>query len=57
VDTVRQLVREGSVGQLHDRFYSTTGVASVVEMVRKVGRAIAEELKADGVSGVILTST
>jgi glycine reductase len=57
VDTVRQLEKEGLVGQLHDRFYSTTGVASVVEMVRKVGRAIAQELIADGVTGVILTST
>jgi glycine reductase len=57
VDAVRQLEKEGAVGKLHDRFYSTTGVASIVEMVRKVGRAIAEELKAEGVSGVILTST
>jgi glycine reductase len=57
VDVLRDLEREGSIGKLYDRFYSTTGVANIVEVMRKLGEAIAKELKADGVSGVILTST
>lgn len=57
VDALRELEREGRIGKLHERFYSTTGVASSVEVMSKLGRAIAEELRADGVSGVILTST
>jgi glycine reductase len=57
VDTVREIEREGGVGKLYDRFYSTTGVASIVGIVKRLGQTIAQELKADGVSGVILTST
>jgi glycine reductase len=57
VDVMRDLEREGAIGKLHEEFYSTTGVANIVETVRKMGQKIGEELKASGVSGVILTST
>lgn len=57
VDTFRQLEREGRIRKLHETFYSTTGVASVAEIVRRLGVIIANELKASGVSGVVLTST
>jgi betaine reductase len=57
VDAMRAIEREGLIGKLHDKFYSTTGVASIVEVMKKLGRAIAEELEAESVSGVILIST
>jgi len=57
VDVMRDLEREGRIGKLHEEFYSTTGVANIVETMRRIGQKIAEELKATGVSGVILTST
>ncbi len=57
VDVMRDLEREGAIGKLHEEFYSTTGVANIVETMRRMGQKIAEELKASGVSGVILTST
>lgn len=57
VDLLRQLESEGRIGKLHDRFYSTTGVACSVAVVKKLGEQIALELKLGGVSGVILTST
>lgn len=57
VDVARDLEKEGAIGKLYEKFYSTAGVATVVENVKKMGRAIAEELKAKEVSGVILTST
>jgi glycine reductase len=57
VDVLRELEREGLIGGLHSRFYSTTGVANIVEVMEGLGRQIAQELKAEGVSGVILTST
>jgi glycine reductase len=57
VDAMRELEREGIIGALLNRFYSTTGLASIVEIMKKVGRGMAESLKAEGVSGVILTST
>ncbi len=57
VDVMRDLEKEGVIGRLHDRFYSTSGLASVVKSSEKIGQGIAEQLKAGGVSGVILTST
>jgi betaine reductase len=57
VDVMRELEKEGAIGQLHDKFFSTTGVANIVDVMKSIGQKIAEELKAEGVSGVILTST
>ena len=57
VDVMRDLEREGAIGRLHEEFYSTAGVANIVETMRKMGQAMAGALKAEGVSGVILTST
>ena len=57
VGVLRDLEREGKIGKLHENFYSTTGVANIVDTMRNLGKAIAKELKAGGVSGVILTST
>jgi len=57
VDVLRDLEREGWIGKLHHTFYSTTGVANIVAVMKKLGREIAEELQAAGVCGVILTST
>jgi len=57
VDVMRDLEKEGIIGKLHDTFYATTGVATSVENAKRMGRAIAERLKREGVSGVILTST
>ena len=57
VDVMRDLEKEGVIGKFHDRFFSTSGLASVVKSSEKIGQGIAEQLKAGGVSGVILTST
>ena len=57
VDVMRDLEKEGVIGKLHDRFYSTSGLASVVKSSEKMGQVMAAKLKAEGVSGAILTST
>ena len=57
VDVMRDLEKEGVIKKLHEKFYSTTGAVNIVENVKKMGQAIAKELKNEGVSGVILTST
>jgi betaine reductase len=57
VDVVRDMEKQGVIARLHETFYTTTGAVSIVENARKMGHAIAKELKSDGVSGVILTST
>lgn len=57
VDVMREMEREGEIGALHDRFYSTTGLTCIVSVMKDLGKKIAENLKEEGVSGVILTST
>ena len=57
VDVMRDLEKEGIIGKLHETFYSTAGAVNIVENVKRMGQAIARELKKEGVSGVILTST
>lgn len=57
VDVMRDLEKEGVIGSLHETFYSTCGNASIVENSRRIAQSIARILKAEGVSGVILTST
>jgi glycine reductase len=57
VDVMREMQEEGKIGKLHDRFYSTSGLASVVKNSEQMGREMAERLRAEGVSGAILTST
>jgi glycine reductase len=57
VDVMREMEREGLIGALHDRFYSTTGLTCIVATMKELGKKIAENLKREGVSGVILTST
>lgn len=56
VDVMRDLEKEGVIGKLHEIFYTTAGGQVTVENSRKMGQAIAEQLKAEGVAGVILTS-
>jgi glycine reductase len=57
VDVMREFEKEGVIGTLHEEFYTTTGVANIVETMSGIGKKIAEELIAKGISGVILTST
>ena len=57
LDVMRDLEKEGVIGKLCEAFYATTGVGTVLESARKIGRNMAEHLKAEDVEGVILTST
>jgi glycine reductase len=57
VDALRDLEKAGVVGKLHDSFVSTSGLANPLANSRRLGREIAEKLKAEGVDAVILTST
>ena len=57
LDVMRELEKEGVIGKLNDKSYSTAGVSTSLENAKKIGQGLAEQLKADGVNGVILTST
>lgn len=57
VDVLRALEKAGVVGKLHNCFVSTSGLVNPLANSRRLGREIAEKLKAEGVDAVILTST
>jgi len=57
VDVARELEQAGAIGKLHDTVYSTVGVATTLAHSARMGREIAEKLRAAGVDAVILTST
>ncbi|KGG80303.1 beta-aspartate methyltransferase [Caloranaerobacter azorensis H53214] len=57
VDVLRELEKEGKIGQLHRYFYTTTGNGTSVANAKAFAAEFAKELVADGVDAVILTST
>jgi glycine reductase complex component B subunit gamma len=57
LDVMRELENEGVVGKLHDKYYSTAGVGTTLESSKKIGTAIAQQLRNEGVTAVLLTST
>lgn len=57
VDVIREEIREGKIGELYPYFFTTVGNGTAVASAKKYGHAIGEELKANGVDAVILTST
>jgi glycine reductase len=57
LDVAREMERAGAFARLYPEFLSTTGLANPLENSRRIGREMADYLKADGVDAVILTST
>ncbi|SHH28896.1 glycine reductase [Tepidibacter thalassicus DSM 15285] len=57
VDVLRDLEKEGVIGELHRYYYSTVGNGTSVANAKKYASEFAKELVADGVDAVILTST
>ncbi len=57
VDILRQLEKEGKIGELHRYYYATVGNGTAVANAKKFAETYAKELVADGVDAVILTST
>lgn len=57
VDILREFEKEGKIGSLHRYFYTTVGNGTAVKSAKAFAAEYAQELKADGVDAVILTST
>lgn len=57
VELMREMEAEGVYGQLHSKFYSTSGVGAAVNVSQKAGQEMAWQLQQEGVDGVILTAT
>jgi glycine reductase len=56
-DALSDCAREKIIGKVFENYCVTTGNASTVSTMSKLGREIGEYLKGNGVSGVILTAT
>jgi len=57
VDVMRDLEKEGVIGELHRYYYATVGNGTSVGNAKGFAEEFAKELKADGVDGVIVPST
>lgn len=57
LDVLRELEKGGEIGEIYHYLVTTTGNSTSVADATRMGKEIAEELLADGVDGVILTST
>lgn len=57
VDVVKEMLRNGEIGSLHEYWYATVGNGTSVANSKKYAAAIANDLIEDHVDGVILTST
>ena len=57
VDVLRDMEKEGKIGELHHLFYTTTGNGTAVASSKAFAAEFSQKLLADGVDAVILTST
>ena len=57
LDVMRELEREGAIGELCDEFISTSGLANPLSNTRRMGREMAKRAKQLGIDAIILTST
>lgn len=57
LDAIRELQREGKLGEVDDFFYTTVGTGTTQGEAARMGREIANELHQRNVQAVILTST
>ncbi len=57
LDVMREMEKEGVIGELCNYFVTTTGTGTAVGNAKAFGEAFSKKLVADGVEAVILTST
>ena len=57
LDAARAFERQGRIGRLHPRLYTTVGNATSVDRARRYGEEIAAKLVNEGVQAVVFTST
>ena len=57
VDVLREFEREGVIGKLHNKFYTTVGNGTAVLSSNAFAEEYAQKMIADGVDAVIMTST
>jgi glycine reductase len=57
LDVMREMERQGVIGELHNEFIATSGLSNPLSNTRRMGREMAAKAKQLGIDAVILTST
>jgi glycine reductase len=57
LDALRAFEREGRIGKVHGKVYTTAGVATSLANAKRIGEGMADTMKSEGIDAVILTST
>jgi len=57
VDIMREFEKEGKIGRLHHKFYTTVGNGTSIKSSKQFAQEFAQRLVHDRVSAVVLTST
>ena len=57
VDVLREMEKNGEIGELHSYYYATVGNGTSVNNAKNYAKSIARDLKNDGIQAAILTST
>ncbi len=57
VDILTEMEEKRQVGKLFPFFYSTCGCGTYISEARRIGKEITENLKMDGIQGVVLVAT
>jgi len=57
LDVMRELARDGAIGELHEEFFSTSGLANPLSNTRRMGKEMAQKAIQHGIDAIILTST
>jgi DNA-binding transcriptional MerR regulator len=57
LDVMRELELMKVIGKTYRYFYTTTGVAMSIDVAKKIGKALAADLKREGVTAAIITAT
>jgi glycine reductase len=53
----REFEKEGTFARLYPYFYSSTGVGGITSVMQRIGREIAQDMKAEGIKGALMVST
>lgn len=56
LDALREIEREGGIGELYNHYYATVGNTTAVSSAKKYAEAIAQDLLKNGIQAAILTS-
>lgn len=56
VDVLRELEKEGEIGELYDKYYVTVGNGTPVDRAKGFAKEVSEKLKGEDIDAIVITS-